>query len=168
MGLDIKDIVLAIILGLMGFVFTTDMFVKFLNGLNPIVGLLAYYGFFFIMVMVLSKMDLIILTFQVKDWTKVIGMFLFTMALVIILAWGNYSIFSANAVLPAEQQLNSNILYQSMDGILWWGYSSLIGVDTALKLGIVRILTYVLSPFLLVLMAGLFIGKKQPELSPIG
>lgn len=168
MGLDIKDIVLAIILGMMGFIFTTNMFTKFLNSLNPIVGLAIYYLFFFVMVIILSKMDLIILAFQVKNWSRVVGMFLITMAFVIILSWGNYSIFSTNAMLPPDQQTAGNVIYQSMDGVLWWGYSSLFVPNTPFKLGLVRILVYVLSPFLLVLSGGLLMGKKQPEMSPIG
>jgi hypothetical protein len=165
--LDWKDFVLAGIIAILGFLFTAGFFTNFLNSLNPIIGLIVYYIIFFIMVIVLSKLDLIIMTFQVKDWTRFIGMFLITMAFVIILSWGNFAVFVQNAKLPAAQQVG-NVIYQSLDGVVWMGIAALIKPDTDAKFQIMRVIVYAVIPFILTLLGGFLLGKKDPEISPVG
>jgi hypothetical protein len=166
--LDWKDVVLAVIIAGLGFLFTASFFIKFLDSMSPLIGVLFYYIIFFVLTIVLSKLDLIILTFKVNDWSKFIGMFLITMAFVIILSWGGYARYVEYANTPPEAQTGGNILFQSLDGIVWWGFAAIFPPVTPFKIGLVRFLTYVFTPFMLTLLGGLLNGKKQPEMSPIG
>jgi hypothetical protein len=138
----------------MGFLFTTHEMILFLNGLNSIEGLAVYYAILYAILLVLSRMDLVIFGFKIKNITQTIGLTIITFAFFITVNWTSPYI---QYVTTGSVQGASNIFYQSEDGTMWYLWSLLlpsVGVE------VIRILTYVVSPFLLALLGGLLVSGR--------
>lgn len=118
-----KEITLAIALAVMGFLFTTHEMILFLNALNAIEGLAVYYVILYATLLVLSRMDLVIFGFKIKNVTQTIGLTIITFAFFITVNWTSPYV---QYVSTGSLQGASNIFYQSEDGMTWYVWSTLL------------------------------------------
>jgi hypothetical protein len=149
-----KEITLAVALAVMGFLFSTHEMILFLNDLIPLQGLLVYYVIVYLALFILSRMDLVIFGFKIKTVMQTVGLTIITFAFFITVNWTSPYV---QYVTTGSVQGASNIFYQSEDGAIWYLWSLLlptVGVE------VVRILTYVVSPFLLALLGGLLVSGR--------
>jgi len=152
--LTLKEISLAIALAALGFLFTMREMILFLNGLSPIEGLAVYYVIVYLALFILSRMDLVIFGFKIKNVTQTIGLTIITFAFFITVNWTSPYI---QYVTTGSVQGASNIFYESEDGAMWYLWSLLLPTVGA---EVIRILTYVVSPFLLALLGGLLVSGR--------
>ena len=152
--LTLKEISLAIALAAVGFLFTMREMILFLNDLTPLLGLLVYYGIVYSALFILSRMDLVIFGFKIKNVAQTVGLTIITFAFFITVNWTSPYI---QYVTMGSVQGASNIFYQSEDGAMWYLWSLLL---PTVGEEIVRILTYVVSPFLLALLGGLLVSGR--------
>ena len=156
--IEARDIVLAVVFVILGFVFTTKFFVTYLNSLNPALGMLLVFGLVTGCIFALSKLDLIMVGFKWEGFTKMIGWALITFAFYIIIS--NSSCYQNMTVYGTCDKV-SNIFFQTPDGAMFWLWSRLIPITTTTGLQIVRLLTYCLTPGLLAFLGGMCVRGKQ-------
>ena len=130
-------------------------FIHFLDRLSPPVGLLIYYVAVFACLFALAKTGFTVGKIKINDWVQVIGMTVIVFSFMIIFCWSN----------PYIQQMTrgnldgaSTIFYQTEDGAVWWLWYDLIGIH---HLFIARILTFVITPFILTLIGTLLVKKVK-------
>jgi hypothetical protein len=151
--LNAREVTLAIALAVMGFFFTMREFVLFLNTLNPLEGLLVYYLILYVAIFALSRLDLVIFGLKIKSVLQTIGVTLVTFAFFITVDWTSpYIQYVSTGHLTGA----SNIFYQCEDGVMWYLWSFLFPGNVE----VLRICTYVVSPFLLSLLGGMLISRR--------
>ena len=146
-----REVLLAIIVGLMGFFLTLRSFLLFLNAMNPLVGFTIYQVIMFTILLALSRGDLVIFSVRIKSLTQTIGLWLITFALFITFSWCSSYV---QYVCTGSFQGAANIFYNSQDGVTWWLWSLLIRPVSAFAIQVDYILTYVITPFALCLLGG--------------
>lgn len=158
MAIQAREFVLAVVLALMGVYFTSNGFSKFYFELNPLVSFLFSYLMFYILVLILSKMNLILFKFNVGSFDRFFGLLLITTAFYLVTTWSScYYDLASGATCPVESP--------TVDGATFWLWSHIVDPTASVaKLQIVRFLTYVLTPFILVLGGGALLRNK-PELA---
>ena len=162
---DTKDLGLGLLLGIIGLIVTTLSFVKFVNNMNPLNGLLFYYLIFFSMLFLLSRMDLVILGVKINNPQKMLGLLLITMAFFIVTDWSSpYYNLALNK--PINASIINPVYFQTSDGAVWYVWSSLIPPVSKTKMFIVRILTYFLTPLTLALLGGSLL-KNKAKINPL-
>jgi len=154
MDLTLHEIWLALALALMGFALTSRSWLLFLDGLNPFQGLIIYYLILYVSLYVLSRLDLVVFGFKIKDPMQTLVLLLITFAFFICVDWES----------PYEQLVTSRtiekvrpVLFQAEDGAIWFLWHNAIpwaDVET------LRLLTYVATPFALALIGGLLVSEK--------
>lgn len=152
-----KELILAIIFAFAGFVLTMRWWILFLNTLNPLLGLLVYYVIMYSSLYGLSRLDLTIFGFNIKKPLQVLGVTLITFAFFIVVDWESPLI---NMITNGTTQGISNVYFQAEDGAVWYIFSLIFGTA---HIQLLRIFTYVITPFLLALAGGLLI-KDKPEI----
>ena len=115
-------------------------------------GFLIYMTLFYVILLVLSKANLVIFKFSIKSPLQVLGVLLITIAFFIIINWESPYV---NLVTGRIVENTSQILYQSEDGATWYLWSKFTQNNQ-----ILRLLTFVITPFLLTIAGSLFIEKK--------
>jgi hypothetical protein len=147
-----KEMLLAFTLAFVGFVLSMHQWVLFMNMLDPFTGLLVYYAILYVALFVLSRFKLIIWKLRIKDPLQVLGALLITMAFFITVDWESPWI----QVVTGNTGSVSNVLYQSEDGAFWYLWSFITGNPE-----ILRLLTYVLTPFILAIVGAFFVSRAQ-------
>ena len=146
-----KILLVPIILSLCGYLFTTKTWIMFINGLTPEVGLAVYYCVVFMMFIVLKEIGLNIGGIEFNSWRHVVGSILIFFSFFILF---DFSSCYQNEISYGNCDVPKNFL-QTEDGVVynfWNRYTKNIE-----KL---RILTYVVTPFILTLVGILLINKK--------
>jgi len=147
-----REWALAISFAVLGIIFASRNWILLLNKLNPYQGFLVYYAIIFLCLFILAKLGLVIFDTKVKNIKQVIGMTLIFFAFFVIFNWTSPYI---NQVTTGSLDGASKIFYFSEDGVLWtFWYNLTKSIDLSI------VLTYVLSPFLIVLLASLLIRDK--------
>jgi len=168
MTFEIKDFILAAIFALLGLLISSKIVTLFVDGLGPVTGFLFTSAVVLIMLLILSWLELIIFKFKADGIIKGIGLLLITISFFIVTS---QSSCYQNLVMEKDCDICSTY-FQSSDGAVWHLWSSLIPVYTTtasglqlnlVKLQLVRILTYVLTPFILAFLGGILI-KGSPEM----
>jgi hypothetical protein len=144
---------LVFILTTMGFAFSMREWVLFLDSLDPFTGLLVYYAILYTALFALSKMGLVIWKVRIKTPLQVLGCLLITMAFFITVDWESPWVQYVTGRAGADV---SNVLYQSEDGAFWYLWSFITSNPE-----ILRILTYVVTPFILTLIGAILVRKAQ-------
>jgi len=147
-----KELALAITIAFLGFAFSTRQWVLFLDKFDPFTGLLIYYIILYVALFALSRAGLIIWKFRIKDPVQVLGALLITMAFFITVDWESPWI----QIVTGKMGDVSNVLYQAEDGAFWYLWSFVTNNPELL-----RLLTYVLTPFILTFIGVLLISKVQ-------
>ena len=153
--ITIKEFWLAIVFSVMGFVISSREVIMFMNGLNPIAGLVLFYGILYGSLYILSYAGLIIYKFKIDNPIKILGLLLITFAFFIIVNWESAYI---QFVTMGNMGGASPMFLQSEDGAVWYFWYDIMNVN---NIEIARLLTYVLTPFLLVLIGSLMVSRIE-------
>jgi hypothetical protein len=148
-----EELALVLVITIMGFAFSMRPWILFLDSLNPFTGLIVYYIILYITLYVLSKMGLVIWKIRIKTPLQVLGCLLITMAFFITVDWESPWVQYVTGRAGADV---SNVLYQAEDGAFWYLWSFLIS-----NFEVLRILTYVITPFILTLIGVILVKKAE-------
>ena len=161
--LERREVLLAIVFALAGFIFSMREWILTLNSLNPLYGFFIYCSIVFIFIFGLSRMGLVVLGVRIKSFSQMLGLLCITFAFFIIVNWESEYV---NYVVTGNFG-GVNIFYQAEDGATWFLWQSLISpnpADLPQRVELIRFMTYVFSVFLLTLLGGILLEKK-PKLS---
>lgn len=147
-----REFLLAITFAIMGFLLSSKEFILWLNQNNPLTGFLIYYLILYVAVFFLARLGLVAAGFKIEKPMQYIGVLFIITAFFITI---NLTSPLVNITTNGSAQGISDIYFMSEDGAVWYFWGGLTS-DT----GILRILTYVISPFILALFGGLLIEKK--------
>ena len=147
-----EELALVLVITFMGFAFSMRQFVLFLDSLNPFTGLIVYYVILYFSLYALSKLGLVIWKIRIKSPLQVLGALLITMAFFITVDWESPWVqYVTNRTTDV-----SNVLYQSEDGAFWYLWSFLTS-----NFEVLRILTYVITPFILTLIGVILVKRAE-------
>jgi hypothetical protein len=150
-----KEIFLALVIASMGFLFSSREWILQLNALNPVQGLLVYYAILYISLYFLSKAGLIIYDLKIENAVQVFGLLLITFAFFITVDWESQWV---QYVTKQNVEQASTVFYESEDGAIMYLWSQVYPMKPE-NMENLRLLTYVLTPFLLTLV-GVFLVTK--------
>lgn len=154
MELTRHELGLALALAVIGFIFSSRSWILFLDGLSPLQGLIVYYVILYICLYILSRLDLVIFGFKIKEPLQTFGLLLITFAFFICVDWESPYIQFATGRSVEDI---SSVLFQAEDGAVWFLWQSIIPWA---DIELLRLLTYVASPFLMALIGGLLVSEK--------
>jgi hypothetical protein len=154
MELTLREVWLALALALMGFALTSRSWLLFLDGLNPIQGLAVYYLILYVSLYMLSRLDLVVFGFKIKEPLQTLGLLLITFAFFICVDWESPYV---QLVTGRSVENVSPVLFQAEDGAIWFLWQNAIPWA---DLEALRLLTYVATPFILALVGGLLVSEK--------
>jgi len=154
MELTDKELLLALSFALIGYLFSSRAFLRFLARLNPVAGLIVYYIILGAVITVLAKLGLVVLGHRIKTPLQTLGLVLITFSFFMLVNWESGYVqiatgYPENAVSP--------IMVQSEDGAVWYIWSQLLPHASVEQR---RILTFVATPFILTLIGGLLVSEK--------
>jgi hypothetical protein len=149
-----KDLTLAVVFAIMGFIFSERSWIQWMNSLNPIEGLFVYYIILYTSLFILSKLTLVVFGFRITNISQTFGLLLITFAFFILVNWVNpYVQYITTGSLSGA----SNVFYQCEDGATWYFWNTIVGIK---DIETARILTYSVTTFILTLIgAGLVSGN---------
>jgi hypothetical protein len=149
-----KEVSLAIVMAIMGFVFSTRQWILWMNTLTPFAGLVVYYIILYGAIYVLSKLGLTVFGIKIDDKLETLGLLMISFAFFIVVDWESaYIQYVTNGSLVGQ----SVVYLQSEDGAIWFLWSQLL---PTLGAEVWRYLTYVLTPFALTLGGSLLVSGK--------
>ncbi|MGB9672084.1 MAG: hypothetical protein ACPLZY_02940 [Candidatus Norongarragalinales archaeon] len=154
MDLTLHEIWLALALASMGFALTSRSWLLFLDGLNPFQGLIIYYLILYVSLYMLSRLDLVVFGFKIKDPTQTLGLLLITFAFFICVDWESPFV---QIVTGRSVENVSPVLFQAEDGAVWFLWEKALPWA---NLETLRLLTYVATPFALASIGGLLVSEK--------
>ena len=149
-----KEVGLAVILAFMGFILSSHQWILFLSGLTPLEGLIIYYIILYVTLYILSQLGLVVLGIKIKEPLQTFGLLLITFAFFIVVDWESAYV---QYVTIGSLEGASPVFLQSEDGAVFWVWEQLL---PAAPVETWRILTYVLTPFILTLIGGLLASEK--------
>jgi hypothetical protein len=169
---EIKDFFLAFFFALLGFLLTTKAFISFWRGLNPLVALGFNTLLFFIVILIFGSLDLIVLKLNFGKFDRILGMLLITLVIYLVFGWSSClyqnqtpSVLASQNATQTMNNVSSCVAPASFDGVIYWAITRVIAPTNNIAYQASRLITYVLLPFLLALLAGLML-KKPPEITP--
>lgn len=142
---------LPFIFAFLGFLFSTRKFLKAYDKLPPYAGLILYYVILTATLLSLQYFGLIIGGMKFNSWKHTVGSMLIIFSFFIIFDWESCYV---NIVTKGKCNSNeiSNIYMASEDGAVYDLWSRVIkNIDTC------RIMTYVVTPFVLTAIGILFL-----------
>jgi hypothetical protein len=152
--LTVKEFSLAIILAVMGLLFSTRGFIKFLDSVPVVVNFIIYYIILYSALFVLSKLGLTIFGFKIHHPLQTFGLLLITFAFFITVDWESPYV---NIVTHGSAENVSRVYFGAEDGVTW-SFWEWVGVQSA---SFNRWLTYVVTPFFMALIGGYFVSKTK-------
>jgi len=157
-GLNItaEEFGLAIALGFMGYIFSTSQFLLFLNALNPIQGFIVYYIILYGVLYALAKSGLVIYKFHIQNPVQVFGVLLITFSFFVVVDWSSpYVQYITTGSLSGASNVFTN---NAEDSLAWYFWTTMAGVT---DLATARLLTFVLTPFVLTLLGATLVKKAK-------
>ena len=154
MKLTDREVGLATTLAVMGFLFSSRSLLLYLNSLTPIEGLMLYYMILYGSLYLLSKMDLVVFGLKISDATQTLGLLLVTFAFFLVINCENAYV---QYVTMGNFTGASNVFYASEDGCVFYLWQLLL---PQAEVEVLRILTFVVTPFILSIIGGLLIERK--------
>lgn len=151
-GVTVKELITAISLAILGFIFTTKPYINFINNMTPPTGYFFNLIMFYAFILILSYLGMTFIGFKIDRWDKVFGMFFITYAMLLITNF-NSPYFNLSLGYPIENI--SNIYFQSADGAVWFLWLKLWD-----NMVFLRMMTYVFTPFALVCIGGFLIKDE--------
>lgn len=150
------NLTLPVVLALMGFVFSTRTFIKGYNKLSPYGGLAVYYLILFLTVWALQTLGLVVAGQPFTDLRHNIGTILVVFAFFITIDWESCWV---NQVTKGNCSEVSQVYFMSEDGAVYDLWSKVVKSPEK-----VRILTYVVTPFILSLIGVFLLQEHLPKL----
>lgn len=151
---------LSICLAVLGFLLTTRKFLTWYNNRNPLTGLLIYYTILITAILILQHFGLIIAGIQFNTWRHLLGTILIMFSFFIVVSWESCYI---NQVTRGNCNNVSTIYLASEDGAVYYLWSKLFPLAKDHERN--RILTYIVTPFVLSLI-GSFLITEKIEIGP--
>lgn len=151
--MDYNILLLPTIFAIIGYIFTLPTHIKFLNKQSPLKGLIIYYTVIFGVIMILEHLGLIINGTKFDSFRQGIGTILIVFSFFIIVDLE--SCYIHQVLHNGEECIQdefTNVYLQSEDGAVY----SIISMFTK-NIEYRRILTYVVTPFILTLIGLLII-----------
>lgn len=145
-----RELTLAVAFAVMGFAFSTRTWLLFLNGLNPLNGLIVYYLVLYASLYGLSRLGLVLFGVKIDKPLQTLGLLCITFAFFITVDWTSQ--YGAN--ITGHPNI-SNIFLQDEDGVCFWAWNQIIP-----DLYLCRIMAFTVTPFLLCLFGGALVSKK--------
>lgn len=147
---------LPFIFAIIGFLFTTKTWIKTLDNLSPYEGLAVYYMLLTIVLVALQYAGLVIGNVVFDNWRHTFGSLLVIFSFFIVVDWESCYM---NVVTKGhcDEKNVSTIYFASEDGAVYdlWNKAFPNKHETS------RILTYVVTPFVLCTIGLLFITSKE-------
>jgi len=149
-----REFALAVVFAVMGLAFTARPFLLWMNGLNPLEGLIIYYIMLYAALYVLGKLGLVIFNIKIDDSQQTLGLLLITFAFFITV-----DMTSAYVQYVTTGSLTgmSNLFLQDEDGAVFWIWQQLLpwaGMNAW------YLLTYAFTPFTLALSGGCLVTER--------
>lgn len=149
------DLRLPIVFAALGFLFSSRTWIKHLDALSPISGLIIYYIILTTVVLLLEYFGLIVAGIKFDSLSHTIGTMLIIFSFFIIVSWESCYV---NTITKGDCDGVSTVYLQSEDGATYYFWSLFTS-----NIELARILTYVITPFVLTL-AGQFLITRKVEL----
>jgi hypothetical protein len=145
-------LILPLILALGGFIFSTRVWIMFLNKLSPFKGLVVYYIIILVLFLILKKIGINIGGIEFNNTRHVIGSLLIFFSFFVLF---DFTSCYQNMLLYGTCDNVPKPFLQSEDGAVYtfWNYFTS-------NLAQLRILTYVITPFILTLVGVALITHK--------
>lgn len=145
---------LASFFSLLGLIFSTKKWIKYIDNLSPSQGLLIYYLIIYITIYILARLGLVIGHSKITNYIHTLGVVMIIFAFFILFNWESEYI---NIIAKGEydQQKLSNIYLQSEDGATFD-----IFYKFTKNLYLSRILTFIVTPFVLTFIGSMLIEEK--------
>lgn len=149
-----KEFILALVFSLIGFLVSMRFFLLFLNSLNPVFGFIIYYAIVLSTLFILSKAGLVVFDIEIKSFLQILGTMMIFFSFFLLFNFTNpYMQYVTHGSLSGASNIYTN---NSEDGITWFFWSLIFGGYVQ----IIRIFTYVITPFILTLLGGLLVTEK--------
>lgn len=142
---------LPIIFAIIGYLVTTKRFIAFLNSLDPLQGLLVYYIAVVTVIILLEHFGLIIAGIHFTSMKQLIGTIMISFSIFIVLIWSNCYVAE---VSQGSCSGFAHIYLNTESGATYYLWSKLTD-----NIELRRILTFVISPFILSLFGLLLISS---------
>jgi len=154
-----NELKLAVFIALLGFIFSSRPFIKYLAlQSSPVIGFTIYYCVLFAITMVLAYLGFSVFNIQIKNVLQVIGTLMIVFSFFIVINWESQYV---QYVDKGTVEGASNVFYSSEDGITFWVWHDIAGINDMNK---VRILTFIITPFILTLLGGLLVTRAKINL----
>ena len=148
-----KEITLAVLFAVIGFFFSTHELISWMSTLNPAEGLVVYYAIIYGTLFILSKLDLVVFGEKIESGTQILGLVLIMFAFFILVDWESAYV---QYVVRGNFDVAVNYI-QSEDGAIFYLWQQILPNATVETW---RLLTFVFTPFILVLIGSLFVSEK--------
>jgi len=152
--MNYRKFMLPFVIALIGFIFSTRQWLLFLNQLNPFLGLLVYYIIMTLALLLLQFFGLIIAGINFNSFSHTIGSIFIIFSYFLVICWESCYVAT---VTEGTCDGTSSVILQSEDGAIFYIWSVILG-DKNIEL--LRILTYVVTPFVLTFIGQLLITSK--------
>lgn len=153
-----NKIMLPLIFGVLGFIFSLRPWILFMNTLSPLVGLIMYYVLLIIITVLLEHSGLTVAGINFNTFGQAIGTILIIFSFFIIIKW--QSCYMDYAIHGRKCENIDNIFLHSEDGATYYLWSKMVKDPNTL-----RILTYIITPVLLSYI-GMNLITEKVTLSP--
>jgi len=138
----------------MALVLTSRPWLLWMNGLNPLAGLIVYYVILYGSLYTLGKLGLVIFNIKIDDSQQTLGLLLITFSFFIAVDMTSaYVQYVTTGTLTGM----SNLFLQDEDGAVFWIWQQLMPWA---GMTVWYLLTYGLTPFVLTLLGGCLVTEK--------
>lgn len=151
-----KFVIIPLLLAFAGFFFTTDAWIKFINSLSPVEGLGVYYICILLILLLLRYIGLKIGNVEFISFRQIIGSLLIFFSFFILFDFA--SCYQNELVYHNCTTMPINFI-QTEDGVVYNFWKKFTP-----NIQLLRILTYIVTPFVLTLI-GIFLIQKKVTLS---
>jgi hypothetical protein len=143
----IYSVLFATLFAVLGWIFSTKKYITFLHTVNPVIGLFFYYTILYIIIFMLHYFGLNITKMHWNIHLKTIGSLLILFSFFIVFGWeSEYMCKSINKDCGPKQSEDAAVFH------IWYSLTNDFEKS--------RILTYVVTPFVLVMTGMLIIFKS--------
>lgn len=147
--------VLALVFAALGLMMSSVWYLRWLNKRNPATGLAIYYASIFIVVLILQHAGLIIGSIHFNNWKQSVGATMIIFAFFIVM---NLESCRVEYVITGDEKCSniSNVYLNSEDGAVYYLWNKALPG----RVKLVRWLTFVITPFVLVILGSMLITEK--------
>ena len=149
-----------LVLGFLGFIFSSRPWILFLDSHSPPVGLGFYYMILFVAILFLQHIGLIVAKMPFDSISHAIGTLLIIFSFFIVFDWESLYI---NQVTNQHNTDVSNVYLQSEDGAVYYVWYNMMNLSIEQD----RLMTYVVTPIILSILGMVLVQGKTLRWSPL-